>query len=296
MTSDASAQGRDESTAQAPRMRIWWRALKAVAVQVGEANMFLVAAGVAFFGMLSLFPALAAVIAIWGLLSDPGVILDQIELLRSIVPDAVFSLVESQILKLMSTSGDALGWAGILSLAFATWSARSGVAALMIGLNTAHGQINRGNVRHYAASLALTGALFGVAIVALSAVVVVPIVLNFVPLGMVSALIVSAVRWFAAIGVLFVGLALLYRYGPNTRGARMKWITPGAVIAVALWGIASWAFSFYLANFARYNEIYGSIGAAIALLMWLYVSAFAVMLGAAFNVQLDRARKAGRPD
>ncbi|MGR3323801.1 MAG: YihY/virulence factor BrkB family protein [Pseudooceanicola sp.] len=287
-----SAVTTQSATPDAPSgVALWWKALTRVAVQVGEANMFLIAAGVAFFGMFSLFPGLAALIALWGLVSDPNILLEQIELLREIVPAEVFGLVEAQILALMSTSGDTLGWAGIVSVLIATWSARSGVAALMMGLNTIHGRANRNSIRHYVTALLLTVALFGVSIVALGSVVVLPIILKFVPLGMATALMVSAIRWLAAIGVLLVGLALLYRYGPNNRHARMRWVTPGAGLAVVLWAIASWGFSLYLTNFASYNEVYGSIGAAIALMMWLYVSAFVVLLGAALNVQLDRLRK-----
>ncbi len=258
--------------------------------QIGVANMGLVAAGVAFFAMLSLFPALAAIIAIWGLVSDPAVVLDQVDLLRGIVPEDVFALVEAQILKLSATGGDTLGWAGLLSLGLATWSARSGVAALMLGLNTIHGCQNRANLGHYVTALMLTVALFGVAIVALGSVVIAPVVLQFVPLEAATALILTAVRWFAAVGVLLMGLAVLYRYGPNVRGARVGWVSPGAGLAIALWAAASWAFSLYLTNFAEYNEVYGSIGAAMALLVWLYVTAFVVLLGASLNVQLDGLR------
>ncbi len=258
--------------------------------QIGVANMGLVAAGVAFFAMLSLFPALAAIIAIWGLVSDPAVVLDQVDLLRGIVPEDVFALVEAQILKLSATSGDTLGWAGLLSLGLATWSARSGVAALMLGLNTIHGCQNRANLGHYVTALMLTVALFGVAIVALGSVVIAPVVLQFVPLEAATALILTAVRWFAAVRVLLMGLAVLYRYGPNVRGARVRWVSPGAGLAIALWAAASWAFSLYLTNFAEYNEVYGSIGAAMALLVWLYVTAFVVLLGASLNVQLDGLR------
>lgn len=295
-TADASAH---TPSADLPsRWQVWWPALKGVWLQIGEASMGLVAAGVAFFGMLSVFPGIAAVIALWGLISDRDVLLDQLELVRNIVPAEVYSLVETQILKLMSTSGDTLGWTGLLSIMVATWSARSGVAALMMGLNAIHGRRNRNSLRHYLTALMLTVALFGVALVALSSVVVAPVILQFIPLGMVTSMLLAGVRWLAAIGVLLFGLALVYRYGPNTRDERMKWVTPGAGLAVALWAAASWGFSFYLTNFGNYNEVYGSIGAAIALLMWLYVTAFVILLGAALNVQLDRRRRElaqGRP-
>ncbi|MDF1854579.1 YihY/virulence factor BrkB family protein [Pseudooceanicola sp.] len=291
MSSDHSVEFSPLTAAPMRGVALWWLALRRVWDQIGEANMGLVAAGVAFFVMLALFPGLAALIAIWGLLADQAVLLGQIELLRGIVPVEVFTLVEAQVLTLIAAGGETLGWAGLLSLALATWSARSGVAALMLGLNTIHGQGRRSGVFHYLMSLLLTLALFGVAIVALGSVVVAPIVLQFVPLGPGAALVAAAVRWVSAIGVLLVGLSLIYRYGPNTGGARHGWATPGAGLAVILWMAVSWGFSLYLANFADYNQVYGSIGAAIALLVWLYASAFVVLLGASLNVQLDRARQ-----
>lgn len=272
----------------------WGTALLAVWRQVAEANMGLVAAGVAFFSMLSLFPGLAAIIAIWGLLTDNDAILDQIDLLGQILPGDVFRLIELQATKLMNAGTDTLGWTGLLSLMLATWSARSGVGALMLGLNMIHGRQRRKNIRHYMTALLLTVILFSVTIIALASVVVLPVILAFIPLDLVATLAISAVRWLAAIAVMLFGLALLYRYGPNTRDDRMRWVTPGAGLAIALWGVASWGFSVYLTNFGHYNEVYGSIGAAIALLVWLFVSAFVVLLGAALNVQLERARK-GQP-
>ncbi|WP_088622076.1 YihY/virulence factor BrkB family protein [Oceanicola sp. 22II-s10i] len=289
MTSNTNSESQQAAAPTGSRPQRWRKVVNGVWLQIGEANMGLVAAGVAFYAMFSVFPGLAAVIAIWGLMSDPNVLLEQLELVRNIVPAEVFALVETQILNLMSTSGDTLGWAGVLSLMVATWSARSGVAALMLGLNTIHGATNRFTVRHYLTALALTVALFAVTIIALSLVVVMPIVLKFIPLGTWTTILIAFIRWVAAIGFLLVGLALLYRFGPNRKGGeKVKWVTPGAVLAVALWGLASWGFSVYLTNFGRYNEVYGSIGAAIAMLMWLYVTAFVVLLGASMNVQIQR--------
>ncbi|WP_052418043.1 YihY/virulence factor BrkB family protein [Pseudooceanicola atlanticus] len=261
---------------------------------IAEKNLTLIAAGVAFYGMLALFPGLAAVIAIWGLLSDPHILLEQLQLVDSILPAEVTRLVESQLNALMNTSGDKLGWAGIISTMVAIWSARSGVAALMLGLNAIHGRDNRSSLRHYLTALALTMALLGVSVVTLSAVVIVPIVLAIVPLGPMTSLLIEGFRWAAAIFVLLAGLAVVYRFGPNNRGERMKWVTPGAGMAVILWAVASYGFSFYLSNFANYNEVYGSIGAAIAMLMWLFISAFLILLGAVVNLQLSSRHSLNR--
>ena len=261
---------------------------------IAEKNLTLIAAGVAFYGMLALFPGLAAVIAIWGLLSDPHILLEQLQLVDSILPAEVTRLGESQLNALMNTSGDKLGWAGIISTMVAIWSARSGVAALMLGLNAIHGRDNRSSLRHYLTALALTMALLGVSVVTLSAVVIVPIVLAIVPLGPMTSLLIEGFRWAAAIFVLLAGLAVVYRFGPNNRGERMKWVTPGAGMAVILWAVASYGFSFYLSNFANYNEVYGSIGAAIAMLMWLFISAFLILLGAVVNLQLSSRHSLNR--
>jgi membrane protein len=257
---------------------------------IGDKNLGLIAAGVAFYAMLAIFPGIAALIALWGLMSDPQVLIDQLDAIESILPPDVVRLIASQINALSNASGDQLGWAGLLSTLFAIWSARSGVASLMLGLNAIHDRQNRGSLRHYLISLVLTLALLGVSMVTMSAVVVVPVVFSIIPLGGATALMVEIFRWIAAIFVLQAALAVIYRFGPNNRGERLQWLTPGAVLAVLLWAVASYGFSLYLTNFANYNEVCGSIGAAIAMLIWLYISAFLILLGAEVNLHLA-ARK-----
>jgi len=264
------------------------RLIGGIVTSITEKNLSLTAAGVAFYGMLALFPGLAAVIAIWGLLADPQVLIEQLDLIRTILPSDVTRLVETQINALMNAGGDKLGWAGLLSTMLAIWSARSGVAALMLGLNAIHGRQNRNSLRHYLTALILTVALLGVSVVTLSAVVIVPIIFAIIPLGTMTAILVELFRWAAAIFVLMAGLAVIYRFGPNNRGERMKWVTPGAVLAVGLWALASYGFSLYLSNFANYNEVYGSIGAAVAMLIWLFISAFLILLGAVVNLELAK--------
>ena len=279
---------------QVKAIKRFWQLLAAMGRQMGEINMGLIAAGVAFYGMLAFFPGIAAMISLWGLVSDPSVVVDELGVMRDIIPDEIFALVENQVVKISSGSGSTLGWAGALSLAVAIWSARSGVASLILGLNMIHGDPNRGNLRHYLTALTLTVALLGVGIVTLGSVVILPVVLNFVPLGFVTGILIEVVRWLAAILALLIGLSLVYRYGPNNRGQRVRWATPGAGLAVSLWGIASFAFSLYLTNFANYNEVYGSLGAAVALLFWLYITAFLILLGASLNIQLDKRRAMDR--
>lgn len=274
-----------------PGQRAIWSAIKGMFNTMADLNLGLIAAGVAFYGMLALFPTLAAVIAIWGFFSDPAVVETQVALLERFVPSDAYLILQDQIAKLVGANESALGWTTLISLTAALWSARAGVAALIQGLNTIYREKNRGGVRHYVTAFGVTFLLIGVALVALASVVIAPVVLKFLPLGPMAAMALSAVRWLTAIGVVVLGLGVVYRFGPNRRGARPGWLTPGAFLAVVIWAAASYAFSFYLANFGNYNRIYGALGAVIALLMWLYISAFVVLLGALLNAELELRTK-----
>jgi len=273
-----------------PTLTIWWRAAWAVFNGMHELNLGLIAAGVAFYGMLAIFPGVAAVIALWGVVSDPVIVDSQLEMMRGFVPEQAFGILDSQITRLINANESALGWATILSTLAALWSSRAGVGALIRGLNSINRVNNRSSVSQLLVALALTVALVGVSLVALASVVIVPIVLLLLPLGPLTQTALSAARWVIAIGVVMFGLGVVYRFGPNRRGNRTAWITPGAAVAVLIWGAGSWAFSYYLANFGQYNEIYGTLGAVVALLMWFYLSAYVVLLGGSLNVELDRAR------
>ncbi|RVV98258.1 YihY/virulence factor BrkB family protein [Mesobaculum littorinae] len=256
-------------------------------VNVGELNLFLVAAGVAFYSMLALFPAMGAVISVWGFISDPLIVEEQIQLLRGFVPADAYSIIETQVAQLVDTNESALGWTTIISLAAALWSARLGVASLIQGLNAIYREKDRNGVLHLVTAFIVTFILIGVALVALASVVVMPVILAFLPLGPLAALAVSAVRWITTVAVMMLALGVIYRFGPNRKAARSAWLSPGAGLAVLIWGASSYAFSYYLSNFGNYNEVYGALGAVIALLMWLYISAFVVLLGALLNAELE---------
>jgi len=265
-----------------------WAALREGTVQAVESNLALVSAGVGFFGMLSLFPAIAALIAVMSLISDPDVVLAQLEDMRGLMPGDVYDIFYAQILSLVTTSSDTLGLAGAISIAVALWSARAGVAAMMTGLNAVHGEKNRATARHYIRAFILTLALVGVGAVALIALVVAPVVLAFFPLGGIAGLIAEALRWTIAVAVLLAGVSMLYRFGPNRGVPHRRAIRPGAVVAVASWAVLSVLFSYYVANFGNYNQVYGSIGAVIAMMVWLWLSSFVILLGAVVNAQVER--------
>lgn len=264
-----------------------WAVLVGSITLVGEKNISLVAAGVAFFLMLSLFPGIAALITLLGLISDPAVVVAQLEEMRPLMPNDVYEILNGQVVSLVTTSTDKLGWAGLLSVSLALWSTRAGVGAMISGLNSVYSERDRNTAKHYFRALMLTLALIAVGVVAFLSLVVIPVVLAFFPLGIVGTLFVESLRWIVAIVVLLVGIGLLYRYGPNRRAARLQWLSIGAVVAVVFWAILSIGFSYYVANFGNYNQVYGSIGAVIAMLIWLWITSFLVLFGAALNAQIE---------
>ncbi|MEL6466955.1 MAG: YihY/virulence factor BrkB family protein [Pseudomonadota bacterium] len=271
---------------------LWWRAIRHVVQLNDEKHLGLIAAGVAFYAILAVFPGIAATIALWGIVGDPALALEQIEEFQALIPADVYALLAGQLVKLSTTDGLTLGWASILSFGFALWSARAGVAALMQGLNAIYDAPNRSGLSHVLRAFMLTFSLIGVVLTAMACIVVVPVVLAFLPLGPWANLGVELLRWIVGIGVLLVGFSVIYRLGPNLEGRRPRLISPGAAFAVICWVAASTGFSVYLQNFGNYNEVYGSIGAVIVMLLWLFISAYLVLLGGALNAELARARRA----
>ncbi|WP_299690835.1 YihY/virulence factor BrkB family protein [uncultured Tateyamaria sp.] len=271
--------------ARKPVMRLWG-VLQRVWNLIGDKNLGLISAGVAFWAILSVFPGLAATIALWGVIGDPELALQQLAAFQAVLPGDVYTLIAGQLDALSTADGLTLGWASVLSFVLALWSARAGVAALIQGLNAIHGVPNRSGVAHAARALFLTLCLIGVVLVAMACIVVMPVVLAFFPLGPWASAGVEALRWGVGLAVLLVGFSLLHRVGPNLRTRMPGMVSAGTVFAAAGWVAASVGFSIYLQNFGTYNEVYGSIGAVMAMLMWLFLSAFMVLLGAALDVSL----------
>ncbi len=256
--------------------------------RIDQAELDLIAAGVAFFGFLAIFPAVAAVIAIWGFIADPVVIREQVALLHTLLPPDVLKLIADQVDALLAVNSRSLGLATILSTVFAFWSARAGVAALIRGLNAIHHLPNRAGHRHQLRALVVTLLLMGLALGAMVMSVVMPLVVAHLPLGPLSALLLRDGNQVLGMVLVVLAMSIAYRMGPNRPdGSRPPaFLTWGLLVAVVLWILAARGFMLYLANFPSYNRVYGSIGAVAALLMWLYVSAYAVLLGAAVDAEL----------
>lgn len=267
----------------------WKDAVLGAYRRMDEANLSLIAAGVGFYAFLSMFPALAAIIAIWGYWADPALIQDQIAMIEPMLPDSAFELVQKQATDLVAANKSTLQWTTILSILLAIWSARTAVASLIRGLNAVHDKPHRQSaIRRLVVAVALTGLLVLVAVFAFASVVIVPPLIGFLQLSGMAEFAVGLIKWAALLAVVLFAMALVYRYGPNRRGERLRWLTPGAIAAVALWTLGSLALATYFRNFGSLNEIYGSLGAVVGLMFWFWFSALVTLLGAQLNAELER--------
>lgn len=265
-----------------------WQVLKSVWTRVGEGHFGLIAAGVAFYAMFAVFPGLGAAVALWGLIADPAAITGYLNVAERFLPPDARQLVHDQVIGLINAPKAALGWTTALSLGIALYSSRAGVSALIQGLEVVHRVKPRSWLKGVGREFLLTIALIGALFVALLTVVVVPILLSFVKLGTFGAWLLQVMPWVAMFLLVLTCLSILYRFGPNVERRRgPKWITVGVLVAALTWSFVSIGFSMYLANFNNYNAIYGSIGAVIILMVWLYLSVWSVLLGGAINAELD---------
>lgn len=265
------------------RVTVWSEKLRRIWRLTDRTHLGLIAAGVAFYATFAIFPGIAALISLFGLVADPAVVESELELLRKVIPYDAYVLIEAQVDGLLSAGTATLGWTTALSVLIALWAAQAGVGAMVEGVNAIYATPNRGGLWHMAFSIGMTLGLIVMAVAALMIVFVAPILLAFLPPEQGTSQMLTLLRWGTALVLMLVGLQMLYRFGPNRRLKRAVLMTPGALLVILAWLAASAGLSFYMSNFPNYNKIYGSIGAVVALLLWLYVSAYLVLLGAAFN-------------
>lgn len=270
--------------------------LWSVARRVGPSNISVIAAGVAFYSLLAVFPAITAVIALAGLFIEPEAVVAQFENLARFIPEDAARILIGEASKVVGAGNDGLSLAFALGVGFAIYLSTRATTALIHGLNAAHQRIeNRGFFRFWGTVILLTASLvFGTALMFIL-LVGTPTVLAFVPTDLIdvsTAELVRAVRW-VVLGVLLVfGLSVLYRYGPADRAGRTgrkrpwRWLTPGSTLAALLWFAGSFGFSLYVTHFADYNASFGSLGGVIVLLTWLWLSAYVVLLGALLDAEI----------
>lgn len=266
--------------------------LRAVRARMAQDQLSIVAAGVAFYALLAIFPALIALVGVYGLLFDPHAVNQQIATLSGFLPHQAATLLVEELAEITTMDRTRLGVGSAAALVFALWSASGGMRTLMQALNIAYRlKEKRGTVRFYASALLLTlGAVLGT-VVALALVVAIPAVIRFLGLGEALENVIGYSRWPILAAAALLGFSALYRYGPSHRPTRRpRWLSLGAVVAVLLWLGASALFSLYVGNFANYNKTYGSMGAGVILLTWFLLTAYCILLGSEINAEVEHRR------
>ncbi len=275
---------------------ILWRTY----IRTGDDRLLAIAAGVVFYGLLAVFPAITALVSCYGLFADPSTIGGNLQALALMLPEGSFQVIQDQIARVLDKGSTALGATFLFGLGFALWSANAGVKAVIDALNVAYEERERRSlVRLNLLSLAFTTGGIAALLLMVAAVVALPLALDHLGLAPESQFIVSLARWPLLFAILLVALAVLYRFGPSRRAAKWEWLSVGTLVAALLWIAGSSLLSWYLSNFGNYNATYGSLGAAIGLMVWMWMSAIIVLLGAELNSELEhqtaRDTTIGRP-
>jgi membrane protein len=257
--------------------------------RINRDRILATAAGVVFYGLLAIFPAITALVSSYGLLADPSTIADNLHSLALMLPNGSFGIVEEEIGRVLAKGHSSLGLAFIVGMLLAIWSANAGVKAVLDALNVAYEETEkRSFVRFNLISLAFTVGALAAILIMLGAVIGVPLALKHLGLDTNAQLVVQIGRWPVLALVLLMALLVLYRYGPSRTAPRWRWLVVGACLAVILWLAGSALLSWYLSNFGDYTATYGSLGAAIGLMTWMWMAGIIVLVGAELNSEMER--------
>jgi len=263
-----------------------WHILKRTFEEVGRDRVPAIAAGFTFYGLLALFPALTALVSLYGLLFDLSSVQLHLSGLWSVLPEGGAAIVQEQLERIVSQDNQSLSAGFIIGLAVTLWSANSGIKALFDALNIAYEVTeNRGFIRLNIITLIFTVGFIVFVLFSAFVVAALPKILAATYLSVWSSQIIAIGRWPALLLVAWMGIAILYRVGPSRPASKWKLLLPGSLFAALCWGAGSAAFSWYVANFGTFNETYGSLGAAIGLMTWIWLSAIVVLIGAELNLK-----------
>jgi membrane protein len=266
----------------------WLQIAKRAWAEAKADQVPLLSAGVAFYAFLSIFPALIAAVTLYGLVADPQQAVTQVEETAAALPEAARSLLVDQVESLTSAKSSGLGLAALASIAVALWSASNGVGNMITAINVAYDEEEtRGFVKRKALALLLTVGAIVFVVVAIGLVAVAPVVLDALGLGSVLELLVQVGRWALLVVAVSVALAVLYRMAPDRDAPKMRWVSVGAVLATVLWILASVGFSLYV-SLGGYGESYGALAGVVVLLFWLWISSYAILLGAEANAEAEQ--------
>jgi membrane protein len=286
----ATERGRGR-TARSPSQIPWrgWTDILLRAYQeTQEDRLLALAASVVFYSLVALFPAIAAGVSFYALFADAGTISRHLSLAIGIVPAEVLDMLRDEISRIGSKSDGRLTFGFLVGISIALWSGNAGMKAVFDALNIIYDERERrGFVRLNLISLVFTVGAIGAVLLAVSAVVVFPLILASFGRSNLDQPIIGYLRWPAMCVLMIAGLAVLYRYGPSRRPAKWRWISIGSVFAASAWLIVSSLFSWYLGNFANYNATYGALGAVVGLMMWMWLSTIVVLVGAELNSEIE---------
>jgi membrane protein len=281
-------RGRSAETPSQIPARGWKDILLRVYQGISDNRILLVAAGVTFYSLLAIFPGIAALISIYGLFADPASVAGHLDTVANVAPGGAVDVLREQMTRLASQGGTTLGISFVVSLAISLWTANSGVKAIFDALNIVYGEDEkRSFLKLHLVTLFVTLGIVALILLTLAAVVAVPIALAYIPLPGVTALVVQIGRWPILFALVTMALAVLYKYGPSRTEPRWRWITWGSVSAAIVWLAASALFSWYVASFGSYNKTYGSLGAVIGFMTWIWISIIVVLVGAKLNAEME---------
>ena len=261
---------------------------KRVYLQIGKDHVQIVSAGVAFYFFLALFPTIVAAISIYSLVLDPTQIQEQLSNLNRILPQQAFEIVNSILEPILSQDNQSIGWGLLISILISLWSANKGTSALFEGINIAYDEKDERNFfKKNALTLVFTLGVIVLGLLSLLVVIFFPIFIEKMGLSETIAGVIGWSRWLVLGFILIFTLSMLYKIAPHRDNPEFKWVSWGAIIGAVLWVLGSALFSFYVNNFGSYGDLYGSFAAVVILLLWLFLTAFIVLLGAEINSEME---------
>jgi membrane protein len=267
----------------------WKQVLLRTKQEVKDDNIPLLAAGVAFYAFIALFPALIAAVTLYGLLADPAQVEEQVASLTDTLPEDAASLLTDQLTEITSGSSTALGWGLLASLAGALFAASGGVQNLIKAVNIAYDEEEtRGFLKLRGLALLLTVVAVVFVAVAVGLIAVLPVVLEAANLGSLATIGVQLARWAGLVVFVLIALAIVYRYAPDRDNPKLVWVGLGSIVATVLWIIGSAAFSLYVSNFSSYGKTYGALAGVVVLLLWLWLSSLVILIGAEINSETEQ--------
>ena len=273
----------------------WKRVLKRTGSEVISDRVSLASAGCAFYAVLAMFPAITMLVALYGLLFDPRTVEQQMVMLRDILPSSALQLISARVHELVTKPPGTLTFSFLISLLITLWSASAGTKSLLSALNIAYEEKEtRSFLRYQATAIAMTlSGILGTGL-AVALLVALPPILTYVPQRLGLEEVVAQLTVWIRLGSFLVMLAfvvgalsMLYRFGPSRRSPSWGWVSPGSLLATVLWLLASLLFSYYVGHIASYDATYGPLGAIVGMMMWFYVTAYVVLVGAELNAELE---------